>query len=88
MMNVVVQKRSQEVVRCRDGVKVASEMEINIRRRNKERAAPARSASLHSEQRAERRFAQGQAGAMAQSGKALSESDRCSRIIPANVLTG
>ena len=53
MVNMVVQQRSQQVVGQRDGIEVTREMQVDVFHRHDLGVSAARSASLHTEHRAE-----------------------------------
>ena len=58
VMEVSVDERGEEIVRRRDRVQVAGEVEVQVLHRDDLRVAAARRAALHAEDRAERRLAQ------------------------------
>ncbi len=58
VMDVVVDQRRQQVVRERDRVEVAGEVEVDVLHRHDLRMAAAGRAALHAEHRTERRLAQ------------------------------
>ena len=58
MVDVVVDQRCEQVVRERDRVEVAGEMQVDVFHRHHLRIAAACRAAFHAEHRAERRLAQ------------------------------
>ena len=75
-VDVVVDHRRQEIVRRRDGVEVAGEMEVDVLHRHDLGVAAASGAALHAERRPERRLAQAQHRLLADVVEGVGEADR------------
>ena len=73
-IDVVVDKRGEKVVRRRDGVEIAGEMQVDLLHRNDLGIAAARGAPLHAEAGSERRLAQRDHGALADLAKPVAEA--------------
>ncbi len=58
VVDVIVERRGEQVVRERDRVEVAGEMQVDVFHRHDLRVAAARRAALHAEHRPQRRLAQ------------------------------
>ena len=80
VMQVRVDQRGEQVVRGRDRVQVAGEVEVQVLHRDDLRVAAAGRAALHAEDRAERRLAEAQDRAAAELAEALRERDRRRRL--------
>ena len=74
--DVVVEEGREEIVRGGDGVDVAGEAEVDFRGRLDGRPAAARRASLHAEDRPERRLAEAGDGRAVQPREPVGETDR------------
>ena len=79
-VQVRIDQRREQVVRRRDGVEVAVEMQIDLVERRQRRLAAAGRAALLSEHRAERRLAQRRHGAVAALDQPLRQTDRRDRL--------
>ncbi len=77
---VGVHQGGEEVVRRRDRMHVAREVEVDVLHRHDLRVAPARGAALDAEDGAERRLAQGEDRPPADLAEALREGDRGRRL--------
>ncbi len=80
VLEVVVEERREEVVRRRDRMEVAREVEVDVRLRDEPGLSAAGRAALHPERRAERRLAQREADALADPSEPLREPDRRRRL--------
>jgi len=79
-VDVVVDRRGDEVVGRRDGVEVAGEMQVDAVGGFDPRAPAAGRAALDAEAGAERRLAQGDADRVAETAEGLAEADRRGRL--------
>ena len=75
-VDVVVDQRRQQVMRRRDGMEVAGEMQVDVFHRHDLRIAAAGRAALHAERRPERRFAQAHHRLLADVIERVGEADR------------
>ncbi len=75
-VDVVVDQRREQIVRRRDGVEVAGEVEVDVLHRHDLGVAAAGRAALHAEGRAERRLAQAQHRLLADVVERVGEADR------------
>src|SRR5207247_5122679 len=73
---VVVEERREQVVGGADGMDVAGQAEIDVRRRDELREPAACAAALHPEERAHGRLAQGDRGTVAGEVERLGQPDR------------
>ena len=80
LLNAVVYHRGDQVVRRRDGVHVAREMQIDVLHRHDLRIAAARRAALHAENRAERRFAKRETRVVSLQPQSVGQSDGNGRL--------
>ena len=80
VVEVRVDERREQVVRRRDRVQVAGEVEVQVLHRDDLRVAAARGAALHAEDRAERGLAQAEHRLAAELAEALRERDRRRRL--------
>ena len=80
VMEMRVDQRREQVVRCRDRVEVSREVEVQVLHRDDLRITASSRASLHAEHRPERRFPQAQDGLAAEDTEALRERDRRRRL--------
>ena len=74
-IDVVVDERSEQVVRDADGVEVAREMEVDVLHRRDLRVAAAGAAAFDAETRAERRLAHADHGLLADGVQRVAEAD-------------
>ena len=79
-VDVVVDQRREQVVRRRDGVEVAGEVQVDALHRHHLRAAAAGRAALDAEHRAERRLAQRDHRLLADPVERVAEADRRRRL--------
>jgi hypothetical protein len=75
VVEVVVQRRGEEVVRGGDRVEVAGEVEVDVLHGHDLGPASAGAAALHAERGSDGRLAQGDDGAGADAGEGLAETD-------------
>ena len=75
--DVVVEERREQVVGGADGMDVAGQAEIDVRRRDELREPAACAAALHPEERAHGRLAQGDRGPVPGKIQCLGEADGC-----------
>ena len=75
VMDVVVQQRRQQVVRQRNRVEVAGEVQVDVFHRNDLRMAATGSAPLHAEHRPQRGFAQGDHRAFTDAVEGIAQAD-------------
>ena len=75
-IDVVVEHRREQIVRRRDGVEIAGEMQIDVLHRHDLGVAAAGGAALHAERRAERRLAQAQHRLLADVVERVGQADR------------
>ena len=80
VMEVRVDQRREQVVRGRDRVQVAGEVQVQVLHRDDLRVAAAGSAALHAEHRPERRLAQAEDRLAAELAETLRERDRRRRL--------
>ena len=80
LVEVVVEHRGEHVVRARDRVEVAGEVEVELLHRHDLRVAPARGAALDAERRPHRRLADRDDPALADVGERLTEADGGGRL--------
>ncbi len=80
VMEVRVDQRGEQVVRGRDRMQVAGEVEVQVLHRDDLCVAAARRAALHAEDRAERGLAQAEHRSAAELAEALRERDRRRRL--------
>ena len=80
VQDVRVDERGEEVVRGRDRVQVAGEVEVQVLHRDDLRVAAAGRASLHAEDRAERGLAQAEHGLPSEHAEPLRQRDRRRRL--------
>ena len=76
-VQVIVEHRREQIVRGRDRVKVAREVEVDVLHRHHLRVAAARGAALHAEHRSHARLAHAQHRVFAESPHRLREADEC-----------
>ncbi len=80
VVDVVVDQRGQQVVRQRDGVEVAGEVQVDVFHRHHLGIAAAGRAALHAEHRAERGLAQADDGVLADAVEPVHQADRGRRL--------
>ena len=76
LVQVVVEHRGEQVVRRRDRVEVAGEVEVDLVHRDDLGVAAARRAALHAEHRAETRLADADHDLLAEPAQRLAHADR------------
>ena len=74
--NMIIHKRAKQVVRRRNRVQVAREMQINFRHRHDLCISAACRAALYPKHRTKRRFAQSKTGLFTDFGKSVRKTDR------------
>ena len=79
-VDVIVDQRREQVVRARDGVEVAGEVQVDVFHRHDLGVAAARRAAFDAEAGPERRFAQAHDGLLADAVQAVAEADRGRRL--------
>jgi hypothetical protein len=75
VVNVVVDQRRQQVVRQRDGLKVAREVQVDVFHRHHLRPSATGGATLHAKDRAQRGLAQTHDGTLADAVEGITEPD-------------
>ena len=75
LKDVVVNERSKEIVRRRDGMKIPRKVEVDVLHRHDLRIAAARRAALHTKARAKGRLTQGDNGLLALTMERVGKSD-------------
>ena len=79
-MDMIVHRGRKKIVRKRDRVEVAGEVQIDVFHRHDLRITTTRRSAFHAEYRAERRFAQADDCLLADSVERIAESDRGRRL--------